>query len=169
MTENAKVSEVHCITFIRRLKGPIKRVWEHISDPTKVPGWFGDDGLIEPKSGGKVSLMSGHIRGVVTQWQPPKKLTYTWNVFEPDDPADAISDYPEFYPCFELEEEGEGVRLTFTHQPVPERFVSQTCMGWHTMLDMIEAALAGETVPDRAALMEENAKRYHVDLNNLAS
>ncbi len=38
--------------------------------------------------------MGGHIRGVVTQWQPPGRLAYTWNVYNP---GDAVSSYPESY------------------------------------------------------------------------
>lgn len=169
MSTNGKVSEISCVTFTRLLPGPLESVWAYLTDCRKLPVWFGEDGLIEPRAGGKVSLMGSHIRGVVTQWQPQHKLTYTWNVFEPDDPADAVSDYPESYPSFELEAKGDKVLLTFTHMPVPERFVPQTLMGWHTMIDLIEAALKGEAVASRAEIMAENAKRYDVDMNNLAS
>jgi len=34
--------------------------------------------------------MGGHIRGTVTQWQPPRKLIYTWNVFDPGAGPDAV-------------------------------------------------------------------------------
>lgn len=72
-------------------------------------------------------LMGGHIRGIVTQWQPPKKLIYTWNVFNPDDGPDTVSAYPESYPTFELEPREENeVMLTFTHFPISERFVPQS-------------------------------------------
>ena len=33
-------------------------------------GWYGDDSTIEPREGGQVRLMGGHILGVVTQWIP---------------------------------------------------------------------------------------------------
>ena len=169
MSENGEVSQVACITFTRLLPGPVEKVWEHLTDTGKLPAWFGEDSHIEPRMGGEISLMGSHIRGVVTQWQPPHKLIYTWNVFDPEDPADAISDYPESYPSFELESQGEAVLLTFRHMPIPARFVPQTSMGWHTMLDIVEAALRGRPVPERSELMEKNAKRYGVDLNNLAS
>ena len=53
-----------------------------LTDTQRLPGWYGD-GAIEPQVGGKVELMGGHIRGTVTQWQPSRKLAYTWNVFTP--------------------------------------------------------------------------------------
>ena len=55
--------------------------------------------------------MDGHIRGVVTQWQPPQRLSYTWNVFNPGDPADAVSAYPESYLTLALERRGGDVLL----------------------------------------------------------
>jgi hypothetical protein len=44
----------------------------------------------------------------------------------------------------------------------------QNAMGWHTFLDMLEAALRGEPAEPRQAYMQRNAARYGVDLSNLA-
>ena len=167
MSAKGEMSSVACVTFTRTLPGPIERVWSFIADTSHLPAWFGAQSSIEPRQGGKVSLMGGHIRGVVTQWQPPRKLVYTWNVFGPDDPADAVSVYPESYPTFELEARGSEVLLTFTHFPVLERFMAQNAMGWHTMLDILDAALRGETVEERPVYMKKNAALYGVDMNNL--
>lgn len=161
-------AKVDCVVFRRDLPGPIARVWAFLTEPKHLPAWFGEDSSIEPRQGGCVRLMGGHIRGTVTQWQPPRKLIYSWNVFGPGDAADAVSAYPESYPTFELEERGETVRLTFTHFPVLARFVPQNAMGWHTMLDMLCAGLRGEAIKPRAAYMAENAALYGVDLQNLA-
>ena len=169
MTDSDKgaLMTVPCVRFTRVLRGPIERVWAFITEPKHLPAWFGDASSIEPRVGGRVSLMGGHIRGVVTQWQPPKKLVYTWNVFGPDDAADAVSAYPESYPTFELAADASDVRLTFTHFPVLERFVPQNAMGWHTMLDILEAGLHGKPVQERRIYSQRNAALYGVDLNNL--
>lgn len=169
MEHKGEVSSVKCLTFRRLLPGPIEKAWAHLTNTTLLPAWFGEDSSIEGRQGGIVRLMGGHIRGVVTQWQPPKKLIYTWNVFDPKDGPDAVSAYPESYPTFELEpQEGNKVKLTFTHFPLPERFVPQSAMGWHTMLDILIAALNGETIEERSAFMQKNAELYKVDLSNLA-
>ena len=172
MTESpapkGEMGSLPSVIFTRLLPGPIERVWTHLSEPAKLPGWFGTDGRIEPRPGGQVWLMGGHIRGVVTQWQPPRRLVYTWNVFAPDDPADAVSALPESYPSFDLAAQGERVLLTFRHFPVLERFVAQNAMGWHTMLDLLALTLAGAPVPDRAELSKRNAVLYGVDLARLA-
>jgi uncharacterized protein YndB with AHSA1/START domain len=161
------MSKVPCVTFTRVLPGPIEKVWAHITDTKLLPAWFGDHSAIEPRQGGRVSLMGGHIRGVVTQWQPPKKLVYTWNVFGPGDPADAVSAYPESYPTFELDARGSDIVLTFTHFPVLERFVAKNAMGWHTMLDIIEATVRGQKVEERRVYTRKNAALYGVELNAL--
>ena len=172
MSGHGELGTVHSVKFARLLPGPIDKVWAHLTNPALLPAWYGEDSVIEPRAGGAVRLLGGHIRGVVTQWRPPKdgeaKLTYTWNVFGPDDAPDAVSAYPESYPTFELKTEGTIVQLTFTHFPVLERFVAQNAMGWHTMLDMLEAALKGEKIEARAFYMNKNAGLYGVDLRALA-
>lgn len=169
MENKGEVSNVKCLTFRRLLPGPIEKVWAHLTDTTLLPAWFGEESSIEGRQGGVVRLMGGHIRGVVTQWQPPKKLIYTWNVFDPNDGPDAVSAYPESYPTFELEaQEGNKVMLTFTHFPILEHFVPQSAVGWHTMLGILIAALNGEVVEERSVSMQKNAELYNVDLNNLA-
>jgi len=72
------------VRFERILPGPIERVWEFLTETERLPGWFGH-GVIEHRAGGAVTLLDGHIRGVVTQWKPPRLLAYTWNVFSPGD------------------------------------------------------------------------------------
>jgi uncharacterized protein YndB with AHSA1/START domain len=173
MTESAlhargEMSKVACVTFTRLLPGPIDRVWTYLTDPTKMPTWYGEVALIEPRQGGKVRLMNGHIRGLVTQWQPPRKLIHTWNVFDDGAAEDAVSAYAESYPTFELEPRGDDVLLTFKHFPILDRFVPQNAMGWHTMLDILIAALEDQPVRNRSEYSTRNAALYGVDLKNLA-
>ena len=95
------------------------KVWAVLTDFTRLPGWYGD-GMLEGKVGGAVRLMGSHIRGTVTQWQPPRKLAYSWNVFGSNDET---SPYPESYLTLELSPQDSGTMLTLTHLPVLERFV----------------------------------------------
>jgi uncharacterized protein YndB with AHSA1/START domain len=164
MNKQGEVIQVGAVRFERRLPGDVERVWSHLTDCEKLINWFGDDGTIEPREGGAVWLMGGHIRGVVTQWKPHRRLAYTWNVF---DPGDTESQHPESYLSFELTAENGEVVLTLFHLPIPERFDKQTRMGWHTFLDMLEAAVNGEAVKDRDEYATRNAALYDVDLTNL--
>jgi len=151
----------------RLLPGPVERVWEHLTNTRLLQAWFGEKSHIEPRQGGAVRLMDGHIRGVVTQWQPPRRLSYTWNVFNPGDPADAVSSYPESYLTLTLEPQGDEVLLVLNHLPVLERFEKQNAMGWHTFIDILADTLEGAKVQTRKEYMTRNAARYGVDLNNL--
>jgi uncharacterized protein YndB with AHSA1/START domain len=150
------------VQFERVFPGPIEQIWKFITDTQRLPGWFGD-GSIEPRVGGVVKIMGGHIRGIVTQWRPPRRLTYTWNVFNSEDEAS----YPESYLTVELEERANDCLLGLTHLPVLERFKKQNAMGWHTFLDMLGAAIRCEPLESREVHMKRNAARYGVDLSNL--
>lgn len=165
MSDLGQLIRVPAVRFERRLPGPAERVWEHLTQPERLAGWYGEASRIEPREGGAVSLMDGHIRGVVTQWRPPLKLAHTWNVFAP---GEAASPYPESYLTLDLEPDGDAVRLTLLHLPVLERFEGQNAMGWASFLDILAAALAGEAPEPRRAHMQRNAALYGVDLANLA-
>jgi uncharacterized protein YndB with AHSA1/START domain len=164
MSPEGALKNVAMVQFERLLPGPIERVWAFLTDTGKLPGWFGE-GTIEPRAGGAVNHMGGHVRGTVTQWQPPRRLAYTWNVLGP---GDTQSPYPESYLTIELESRGGDVALTLTHLPVLERFEQQNAMGWHTFLDMLAAAVRGDPAEPRQAHMQRNAARYGIDLANLA-
>jgi uncharacterized protein YndB with AHSA1/START domain len=165
MTDLGRSYRVAAVKFERALPGPIERVWEHLTVPSKLTGWFGENSAIEPREGGSLRLMGGHIRGIVTQWRPCRKLTHTWNVFAP---GEEESQYPESYLTLELSEPGREVLLVLTHLPILERFEKQNAMGWHTFLDIVATTLRGEAVEPRARYMKRNAEKYGVDLNNLA-
>jgi uncharacterized protein YndB with AHSA1/START domain len=160
--KKGEVISESAVRFTRLLPGPVARVWQFLTDTALLPQWHGEGG-IEPREGGAVSLMGGHVRGVVTGWRPEKFLGYTWNVFSP---GETESRWPVSYLEFALDAADGGTRLVLTHRPIPAAMQAQTMMGWHTMLDLTEAALRGE-FPARADLFPRNAALYGVDLNNL--
>jgi uncharacterized protein YndB with AHSA1/START domain len=146
------------VRFVRTLDAPPEKIWSFLTESQLLPEWYGE-GRIEPREGGMVSLMGGHIRGVVTGWRPNQFLAYSWSVFSP---GEAQSRFPISYLEFTLEEPG----LTLIHRPIPDTMQKQTMMGWHTMLDLMEAGLRGN-FPKRADLFPQNAALYGVDINKL--
>ena len=150
------------VRFVRDFDAPVAKVWAFLTDGQLLSEWYGD-GAIEPCEGGKVSLMAGHIQGVVTGWRPEKFLGYTWSVFQPGEDASA---WPISYLEMALGEMSGATRLTLTHRPIPEPMHKLTMIGWHTMLDMIAEGLEGR-FPPRAEVMPRNAALYGVDLNAL--
>jgi uncharacterized protein YndB with AHSA1/START domain len=157
-----EVVNEQAVRFLRPLPAPPARVWDFLTDGALLPEWYGA-GNIEPREGGAVSLMSGHVRGVVTAWRPERLLGYTWNVFSPGETESA---WPVSYLEFALEAADGGTHLTLMHRPIPAAMQAQTMMGWHTMLDLVAAGLRGE-FPRRAELFPKNAALYGVDLNAL--
>ena len=166
MSDLGQTQRVPAVRFERTLPGTLDAVWACLTDPARLPAWYGEGAMIEPAEGGVVWFAGGHIRGVVTQWRPNAKFAHTWNVFGP---GETVSAYPESYLTFELEQAGDAVDLVLTHLPVLERFEAQNQMGWHTFLDILAATLNGEPVEERRVYMERNAARYGVDLNALQS
>jgi uncharacterized protein YndB with AHSA1/START domain len=146
------------VRFVRDFDAAPEKVWAFLTDTSLLPQWYGE-GVIEPREGGAVSLMAGHIRGVVTGWRPNEFLAYTWNVFSP---GESVSRFPISYLEFTVEDQ----RLTLIHRPIPEAMQNQTMMGWHTMLDLIAAGLKGD-FPQRSDLFPKNATLYGIDLNTL--
>ena len=145
----------NAVRFVRDFDAPPEKIWDFLTESSRLPQWYGE-GAIEPREGGAVSLMGGHIRGVVTGWQPQKFLAYTWSVFSP---GEEISRFPISYLEFTL----DGSRLTLMHRPIPAAMQGPTMMGWHSMLELIEAGLRGE-FPARSDLFAKNAPLYGVEL-----
>src|ERR1700753_447508 len=108
--------------FTRLLDAPPARVWEFLTAAQKLPRCYGD-ASIEPREGGAVSLMGGHIRGVVTGWRPEKFLGYTWNVYAP---GETVSAWPVSYLEFSLTEQDGKTRLVLVHRPIPDAMQKQT-------------------------------------------
>jgi uncharacterized protein YndB with AHSA1/START domain len=159
MSDLAEFLRVPAVRFVRRLPGRVDKIFAIVSDP-KIWG----EGTLERRAGGAVNLMGGHIRGVVTHWDPPRKLTYTWNVFSPGEMRSA---YPESYLTLELAAIDGETELTLTHLPVLERFEKQNAMGWHVFLAMIADAAHGRAPAPRSDYAKRIAPLYGIDLGNL--
>jgi uncharacterized protein YndB with AHSA1/START domain len=174
LSEKGEVIPESAVRFLREFDAPVAKVWAFLTDGALLPQWYGD-GTIEPRESGEISLMAGHIRGVVTGWRAEKFLAYTWNVFQPgEDPASSSeavgqskgSNWPISYLELALEVSGNGTKLTLTHRPIPEAMQKLTMIGWHTMLDLIADGLRGQ-FPPRLDVMHRNAEIYGVELNTL--
>jgi uncharacterized protein YndB with AHSA1/START domain len=162
MNKGRAIEEL-AVVFERDLPASSAKVWAFLTEPERLAGWYGE-AMIEPREGGTITLMGGHVRGVITGWQPHQFLAHTWNVFAVGDTSPAA---PITYLEFALTENGEAAHLVLTHRPIPARMQPQTMMGWHTFLDMLEAGLRGQAVQERDRYMQKNAALYGVDLNKL--
>jgi uncharacterized protein YndB with AHSA1/START domain len=127
----------HVLRFERRIEHPIDTVWEAIATTDGIRGWLGA-AEIDLSEGGKVRLqfdktVGNVVHGQVTEVQPPRVLEYT---FGEEDPPSVLR--------WELHEENGATVLVLTHTlPTPEH-IADALAGWHTLLDLIPAAIAGE-------------------------
>ena len=158
-----RIVEEAVVVFERALPAPPEKAWSFLTETPRLTEWYGE-GVIEAREGGKVELMGGHIRGVVTGWRPGQFLAYTWNVFSP---GETVSRWPVSYLEFALAADGADTKLILTHRPIPKAVQPQTMMGWHTFLDMLNAVSRGEPVGAMSTYMQRNATLYGVDLDNL--
>ena len=161
--EKGRIIEEAAIRFDRVLSAPPEKSWAFLTEPSRLAQWYGE-GIIEGREGGRIELMGGHIRGVVTGWRPHQFFAHPWNAFAP---GETHSSWPVTYLEFDLAEDGARTKLRLTHRPVPARMQPQTMMGWRTFLDMLETAILGRPVGPRNEYMQKNAALYGVDLNNL--
>jgi uncharacterized protein YndB with AHSA1/START domain len=126
----------HMLRFERRFEHPVETVWSAIATPAGIRGWLGEARLdLDP--GARVWLrfdktMGNEIEGRVTEVEPPRVLEYTFG-------------QPDSILRWELTPEGDSATLlVLTHTlPAPDQMASGLA-GWHTLLDMIPAAIDGE-------------------------
>lgn len=147
------------VRFERMLSAPFDRVWGYLTDPEGRARWLAG-GTMQQHVGGRVKLefrhdaltgvddpppdayrsmaAAGHVaRGVVTAWEPMRRLAHTW-----EDGAE-ISEVG-----FELHDAGDAVRLTVVHRRLENRaMVVDVAAGWDAHLSLLAAVVAGEPRP----------------------
>jgi uncharacterized protein YndB with AHSA1/START domain len=135
--------DTETLRFERLLPGTPEEVWEHLTSPAWLAGWLAP-GEIEPRLGGTVTLNfeeveagAGVCRGIVTAWDPPRRLVYTWQ--EKSTPSEV---------SFQLAPAEDGVRLTLTHARMPIAAALGFGHGWHACLDALALGLAGGEASD---------------------
>jgi len=156
MSEFGEVIAADAVRFVRRLPGPVERVWAHIVDGEKRKKWlcageteleiggkadmhFHNAGLSEGKDDQppeKYKKYAEHVyfTGSVTACVPLQILSHTWE-FEGE--ASEVT--------YELVEDGDEVVLTLTHRRLSTREdMLGVCGGWHTHLEILEEVLLGK-------------------------
>jgi uncharacterized protein YndB with AHSA1/START domain len=122
------------LRFERRLNHPVEKVWRAITEPERLKAWFPSAVSGPVEAGAELTFtFEGHdvppMHGTVTEHEPPRRLAFYWG----DD-----------HLRFELEPQGESTVLRFTCLLDAENKAARDAAGWHSCLDRLEAALAGE-------------------------
>jgi uncharacterized protein YndB with AHSA1/START domain len=115
------------LVLVRDLRHAPERVWAALTDPEQIREWAPYDVSGSLGAVGSVQLTwvgtGASVETQITRAEPP-------NVLECGDMR------------WELEESGEGTRLTLWHA-IDRRCVSMGAAGWHICLDGLDHLLAG--------------------------
>lgn len=121
------MSETPVLRIERRFNHSVERVWRAVSEPSELERWFVAVPPWTPVEGEEFEAYGD--RGLVTEVDPPRRLAWDWGI--------------ERY-AFELEPDGDGCRLVFTHRFNPELGPGeQHERGWGIYLNRLEVHLDG--------------------------
>jgi uncharacterized protein YndB with AHSA1/START domain len=128
-----------------------EKAWQALiaSEFTRKYFWERDI-AVEPKLGGAFALKLPdgkiNVRGKVIAWDPPRKLSVTWQVEWPEE----FRKLPECVVTYEIAPAGEAVRLTMTEShswDVPEAILSGGRSGWPAVLSGLKSLLETGKAP----------------------
>lgn len=135
MTEKPRL--VH-VTYIATTP---QRLWQALTDPDEtarywghrnVSGWSTGDSWAHrrPDDGGD------DVIGRIIEVDPPRRLVHTWA-----SPNDADNPGRHSTVTFDIEPDGDVVRLTVTHEDLPADQVDGTNRGWAKVLSSLKTML----------------------------
>jgi len=128
-----------------------EKVWEALTSAEFSRKYFSGFAVeMEPKLGGIFIVRtpdgSEHISGEVFEYDPPKKLTVTWNVNWPD----LVAKLGTTLVTYEIESAGEAVRLTMSEphdRPLSDDILSGGRTGWPAILSGLKSLLETGKAP----------------------
>ena len=153
MRETLQMTGGRSVLRLERTFGhPPQRVWEALTEPGHLARWFPSEVELEPRVGGAVRFVfrAGQApasEGVVTEFDPPRALAYTW--FD-----DLLR--------WELHARDGACLLVFTHTFDDHAGAASFASGWDLCLAGMERVLAGQPVddmPDDGTLHESYVQR----------
>lgn len=122
------------VRFERRYPHPVEHVWRAVTQPAQLAHWFPTTVELELREGGRMTFTFPDgdmepMEGAVTQLEPPRRFAFTWGEEELR---------------IELEPDGEGCRLRFTHLISTREQAARDAAGWHVCLDRLGELLLGD-------------------------
>ena len=142
------------IVFHRRYARPMEKVWAALTVPERIADWFAEVETLDLRRGGAIHLsfpqVSHKIQGVITAYEPPRRLTWTWP--QPDGTESTVT--------IELESDGDGCRLTLTERGLTLTQGAGNAAGWHAHLQAMEDAADGVRTPWATLIEREKLVNY---------
>jgi uncharacterized protein YndB with AHSA1/START domain len=140
------------LRFERRLPHSVERVWRAVSEPDELDAWFVARPEWTPAVGETFTAMEQD--GEITDVEPPSLLAWRWG--------------GELF-RFELEADGDGCRLRFTHVFDERKYGAQHAAGWEVHFGRLDSLLAGspkgadEAMGPWAEIHERYAEEFGLD------
>lgn len=128
-----------------------EKIWEALTSAEFSRRYFSGFAVeMEPKLGGTFIVRepdgSEHISGEVFEYDPPRKLTVTWNVNWPD----LVEKLGSTLVTYEIEPAGEAVRLTMSERhdrPLSDDILEGGRTGWPAILSGLKSLLETGKAP----------------------
>jgi|SRR5215831_2924107 len=135
--------------YMTYIKATPERVWDALMNPELTRQyWFGHHNVSDWKPGSKWShqMHDGsavHVVGEVLEADPPRRLVVSW--VSPDHQGDAEKTSRVTY---EVEQFGENVKLTVTHEELHQEMFDSVSFGWPIVLCNLKTLLeTGQPMP----------------------
>jgi len=133
------------LTFERRLRHPVERVWAAITEPAHRDVWMGKT-VIDGREGGSIETVASgppvppdmkRMTGRILVWDPPHVFEHEWHqqIVEPG------------VVRYELAADGTGTLLRMTHRGLGVPNANGFRPGTQAFLDRLQALLDGTPLP----------------------
>jgi len=130
--------------YVTYIASTPEKVWEALTSAEFTKRFFfGRAVEVEPKVGGSFAMRMPDgrydIKGKVIEWDPPRRLSVTWEVdFE------EFRELPESLVTYDIEPMGGSVKLTMTEAhrwDVPDAILAGGRQGWPLILSSLKSVL----------------------------
>jgi uncharacterized protein YndB with AHSA1/START domain len=130
----------YVVSFERRLAHPVDRVWEALTRPDRLIGWWGDAD-IELREGGRFNVRwlntdddgdTAEMHATIAKLEPQRLLLLDGDIHG--------------LLRWELTPQGEATLLSFRSTlALPDEYATKVPAGWHFHLDALADALDGRS------------------------
>jgi uncharacterized protein YndB with AHSA1/START domain len=133
------------IVYVTYIASTPEKIWQALTSAEFSRQYFSAFGVeIEPEVGGRFVVRapdgSEHITGEVITWDPPRRLTVTWDVNWPG----LVEALGSTLVTYDIEQAGDVVRLTLTQandRELSDDILSGGRSGWPAILSSLKSLL----------------------------
>ncbi|GAA3209048.1 SRPBCC domain-containing protein [Actinocorallia longicatena] len=143
-----KLAEKPKLVYVTYIASTPERVWSALTDPEQTARYWGHRNVSTWEKGAgweHVGNERGDVQivGTILEIDPPRRLVHTWaGLADADDPARRSR------VTFEIEPAGDTVRLSVTHEDLPQEQLAGTRNGWERVLASLKSMLeTGQGLP----------------------